>query len=150
MSKCPITQKQYRLVMGTNPSSFQGDENRPVVKVSWNDAVRFCKRLSNKIDQKVKLPSEAQWEYALYTTNSGDKTHPVGEKLANSSRLLLYGMVYEWCEDVWHENYNGAPTDGSAWLTDGEQNKRALRHVSYRTFDVADCWKEDYGFRIVI
>ena len=64
MSKYPITQKQYRLVMGTNPSYFEGDENCPVETVSWHDAVEFCEELSKRIGQKVKLPTEAQWEYA--------------------------------------------------------------------------------------
>ena len=151
MSKYPITQKQYRLVMGTNPSRFQGDENCPVETVYWYNAVKFCEELSKKIGQKVKLPTEAQWEYACragstgkycfgdddsqvgnyawYRGNSGREPHPVGEKLANSWGLYdMYGNVWEWCEDVWHENYyNGAPTDGSAWLTGGDKNRRALR-----------------------
>ncbi|MFM7888758.1 MAG: formylglycine-generating enzyme family protein, partial [Pseudanabaena sp.] len=159
MSKYPITQKQYRLVMGTNPSNFQGDENCPVEKISWHDAVKFCEELSKKIGEKVKLPSEAQWEYACragstgkycfgddvsklgdyawYNENSSSKTHPVGEKLANSWGLHdMHGNVWEWCEDVWHENYNGAPNDGSAWLTGGEQNVRALRGGSWNFFAI--------------
>lgn len=70
--------------------------------------------------------------YAWYDRNSGRKTHPVGEKLANSWGLHdMYGNVWEWCEDVWHENYNGAPSDGSAWLTGGEQDRRSLRGGSW-------------------
>jgi formylglycine-generating enzyme required for sulfatase activity len=184
MSKYPITQKQYRLVMGTNPSSFQGDENCPVENLSWHDAVKFCEELSKRIGQKVKLPTEAQWEYACragstgkycfgdddsklgnyawYDKNSGSRTHPVGEKLANSWGLHdMHGNVWEWCEDVWHENYNGAPTDGSAWLTGGEQNRRALRGGSWfdnvincrsanRDWNVADDRDNDVGFRVVV
>ena len=56
----------------------------------------------------------------------------MGEKLANPWGLHdMYGNVWEWCEDVWHGNYNGAPSDGSAWLTGGEQNRRALRGGSW-------------------
>jgi formylglycine-generating enzyme required for sulfatase activity len=184
MSKYPITQKQYRLVMGTNPSSFQGEENCPVENVSWHDAVKFCEELSKKIGQKVKLPTEAQWEYACragstekycfgddvsqlgnyawYNENAEDKTHPVGEKLANSWGLHdMHGNVWEWCEDIWHENYNGAPTDGSAWLTGGEQNRRALRGGSWSIDDI-DCLSAvrgrygevvrdgNVGFRVVV
>jgi formylglycine-generating enzyme required for sulfatase activity len=184
MSKYPITQKQYRLVMGTNPSHFQGDENCPVEKVSWHDAMKFCEEISKKIGQKVKLPTEAQWEYACragstgkycfgddvsklgnyawYNENAGSKTHPVGEKLANSWGLHdMHGNVWEWCEDVWHENYNGAPVDGSAWLKDGDQNLRALRggswsiiviicHSAIRNGYNADNRYYNIGFRVVV
>ncbi|MGM3309631.1 SUMF1/EgtB/PvdO family nonheme iron enzyme [Anabaena sp. WFMT] len=63
MGKYQLTQKQYQAVMGNNPSDFKG-ENRPVENVSWNDAVTFCQRLSQKTGKNYTLPSEAQWEYA--------------------------------------------------------------------------------------
>jgi formylglycine-generating enzyme required for sulfatase activity len=182
MSKYPITQKQYRLVMGTNPSYFEGDENCPVENVSWHDAVKFSEELSKKIGQKVKLPTEAQWEYACragstakycfgddvsklgnyawYDKNAGSKTHPVGEKLANSWGLHdMHGNVWEWCEDGWNENYNGSPTDGSVWLTGVEQ--RALRGGSWDNDDFAcrsaylirieaDSRIIIFGFRVVV
>ena len=154
MGKYPITQKQYKAVMGNNPSHFQSDDNCPVEKVSWEDAKAFCKKLSGMTGQTVKLPSEAQWEYACragsngkyyfgndtnqlekyawYNKNSDNKTHAVGQKLANTWGLHdMHGNVWEWCEDLWHENYNGAPTDGSAWLRGGEQNMRFLRGGSW-------------------
>ena len=58
-----VTQEQYEAVVGSNPSEFKG-RTRPVEQVSWNDAVEFCKRLSAKSGKTVRLPSEAQWEYA--------------------------------------------------------------------------------------
>jgi formylglycine-generating enzyme required for sulfatase activity len=134
--------------------------------------------------QKVKLPSESQWEYACragstgkycfgddvsklenyawYSENSGSKTHPVGEKLANSWGLHdMHGNVWEWCVDVWHENYNGAPTDGSAWLKDSSQNLHALRGGSWyfkdfycrssiRDWDIAGGRNYNIGFRVVV
>ena len=183
IGKYPVKQAQYQAVMGTNPSNFKGDRN-PVEQVSWHDAVKFCEELSKRIGQKVKLPTEAQWEYACRAgsngkycfgddvsklgnyawcnKNSGSKTHPVGEKLANSWGLHdMHGNVCEWCEDVWHENYNGAPTDGSAWLTGGEQNRRALRGGSWCNV-VINCrsanrnrYNADFrylfnGFRVVV
>ncbi len=184
MGKYPITQKQYMAVMGSNPSHFQDNENLPVEQVTWDDAVAFCKKLSGIVGQTVKLPSEAQWEYACragstgkycfgddvnqlenyawYDKNSGSKTHPVGEKLANSWGLYdMHGNALEWCEDVWHENYNGAPTVGSAWLTCGEQNIRALRGSSFSTNgincrsacrrrNVAGNRMYNFGFRVVV
>jgi formylglycine-generating enzyme required for sulfatase activity len=90
------------------------------------------------------------------------KTHPVGEKLANSWGLHdIHGSVLEWCEDVWHENYNGAPVDGSAWLTGGDKDRRALRGGSfigndihyrsaYRNNNDADIRYFMFGFRVVV
>lgn len=63
MGKFPITQAQWQAVMGDNPSKFQG-ANRPVESISWNDAVKFCQRLSQKTGKTYRLPSEAEWEYA--------------------------------------------------------------------------------------
>jgi formylglycine-generating enzyme required for sulfatase activity len=73
----------------------------------------------------------------------------------------MHGNVWEWCEDVWHENYNGAPVDGSAWLTGGDKDRRALRGGSwyygdivcrsaYHNRGVADFRNDDFGFRVVV
>ena len=184
MSKYPITQRQYQAVMRKNPSSFQGDLNCPVENVSWHDAVAFCQKLSQMTGQTVKLPSEAQWEYACragsktkycfgdnaeqlgnyawYDKNSGSKTHPVGEKSSNAWGLHdMHGNVWEWCEDVWRSDYNGAPNDGTSWLKGGEQNKRALRGGSwnygviycrsaYHCRGDADVRNDFIGFRVVV
>jgi formylglycine-generating enzyme required for sulfatase activity len=58
-----VTQSQWRAVMGNNPSYFKGDDN-PVEMVSWDDAMEFCRKLSSKSGRKVRLPTEAEWEYA--------------------------------------------------------------------------------------
>ncbi|MTJ21889.1 SUMF1/EgtB/PvdOfamily nonheme iron enzyme [Dolichospermum sp. UHCC 0352] len=63
MGKYELTQAQYQAITGTNPSAFRGD-NRPVEIVSWNNAVEFCKKLSQKTGENYRLPSEAEWEYA--------------------------------------------------------------------------------------
>ncbi|MBS9388944.1 MAG: SUMF1/EgtB/PvdO family nonheme iron enzyme [Dolichospermum sp. WA123] len=63
MGKYQLTQAQYQAIMGSNPSAFKGN-NRPVERVSWNDAVKFCEKLSQKTGKNYKLPSEAEWEYA--------------------------------------------------------------------------------------
>jgi len=63
MGKYELTQAQYQVIMGANPAYFKGN-NRPVEKVSWNNAVEFCKKLSQKTGKNYRLPSEAEWEYA--------------------------------------------------------------------------------------
>ncbi len=63
MGKYEVTQEQYQAIMGENPSKFK-DTNRPVETVSWNDAVEFCQKISQKTGKNYRLPSEAEWEYA--------------------------------------------------------------------------------------
>ena len=160
MSKYPITQEQYQVIMGDNPSYFKG-KNLPVEKVSWYDATNFCQKLSKKIGEKYSLPSEGQWEYACragtttpfyfgetitpklvnyrcnYTYGNGPKGQyrgkitPVGKFPPNAFGLYdMHGNVWEWCADDFHENYNGAPTDGSVWLN-GDKDKGRLRGGSW-------------------
>jgi formylglycine-generating enzyme required for sulfatase activity len=126
-----VTQQQYEQVVGKNPSKFKGSLN-PVENVSWDDAVEFCKRLSELPEEKVagrvyRLPTEAEWEYACragsqtkysfgdnesnlsyfawFRSNSDQKTHPVGEKMPNAWGFYdMYGNVWEWVSD-WHGEY---------------------------------------------
>ncbi|AFZ02386.1 formylglycine-generating enzyme family protein [Calothrix sp. PCC 6303] len=63
MGKYLVTQSQYQIIMETNPARFKG-KNRPVEKVSWDDAVKFCEKLSQRTGKTYRLPSEAEWEYA--------------------------------------------------------------------------------------
>jgi formylglycine-generating enzyme required for sulfatase activity len=127
MSATEITQAQYEAVMGTNPSYFKG-ENLPVERVSWNDAMEFCQKLSERTGQRYDLPTEAEWEYACragtttkyytgdsdnalaragwYVVNSGKTTHPGGQKEGNSFGLYdMHGNVWEWCRD-WYGAYS--------------------------------------------
>ncbi|MCD4780963.1 MAG: SUMF1/EgtB/PvdO family nonheme iron enzyme, partial [Candidatus Omnitrophica bacterium] len=126
----PVTQREWKAIMGDNPSQFKGDD-LPVENVSWNDVQEFIKKLNKKGNtHKYRLPSEAEWEYAAragtttrysfgdddskleeyawYSENSGNKTHPVGKKGANPWGLYdVHGNIWEWVQDEWHDTYNG-------------------------------------------
>jgi formylglycine-generating enzyme required for sulfatase activity len=150
MGKYEVTQAQWQQVMGSNPSRFKNCDQCPVENVTWSDAQEFIRKLNAMNDGYIyRLPTEDEWEYACragttgdyagdldsmgwYKTNSGGKTHPVGQKQANGFSLYdMHGNVDEWCEDIWHEDYNGAPGDGSAWTSGGDSNHWALRGGSW-------------------
>ena len=170
LGQTPVTQAQWKLVAGwpklavdlnPQPSNFKG-ANRPVEQVSWEEAMEFCRRLSQRTELSYTLPSEAQWEYACragtttpfafgdtltpdlanydgnYTYGSGpkgtyrEKTTDVGSFLANAWGLQdMHGNVWEWCLDHWHENYQGAPSDGTPWVNGGDEALRLLRGGSW-------------------
>ena len=130
MSDHEVTQGEYEAVMGSNPSHFKGDLNRPVETVNWDDAVAYCKKLTEReraggritSQQAYRLPTEAEWEYAAragttgarhgeldaigwHTLNAGSETHPVKQKAANAWGLHdMIGNVFEWCSD-WDGSY---------------------------------------------
>ena len=153
MGKTEVTQGQWEAVMGHNPSKNKG-LMLPVENVSWNEVQQFIAKLNTSTRQKYRLPSEAEWEYAAragtttdwsfgddesklwshawYSANSGGTTQAVGQKLPNAFGLFdVHGSVWEWTRDCWHENYAGAPTDGSAWTTGCTGNHRVLRGGSW-------------------
>ena len=141
-----VTQAQYKEVMGKNPSKFRGNRvagrdssEFPVETVSWEDAIEFCRRLSEFPNEKragrvYRLPTEAEWEYACRAgtdtaysfgdsseglsqhawlfENSEHRSHPVALKRPNAWGLYdMHGNVYEWCND-WYGNYpESAVTD---------------------------------------
>ncbi|MEO1255157.1 MAG: SUMF1/EgtB/PvdO family nonheme iron enzyme, partial [Bacteroidota bacterium] len=136
-----------------------GFDEHPVVEVSWYGAVAYCNWLSEVTGETYRLPSEAEWEYAAgggtgirtkwagtnlesnlrSFANFKDKggsdqyleTAPVGSFSQNSLRLFdMSANTWEWCEDKWHQNYNGAPTNGSSWIN-GTSTKRILRGGSW-------------------
>lgn len=135
MGKYEVTQAQWQALMGNNPSLFQGDPQRPVEQVSWDDAQAFLKALTTKEGgARYRLPTEAEWEYAAragstaaysfgddatqlgkyawYKDNAGDQTHPVGKMQPNAWGLYdMHGNVWEWVQD-WYGPYSaGAVKD---------------------------------------
>jgi formylglycine-generating enzyme required for sulfatase activity len=191
MGKYVVTQQQWQAIMGNEPSYFKG-KNRPVERVSWNDATKFCQKLSKKTGRDYRLPSEAEWEYACRAgtttpfyfgeTITGElanyrasetyadeqkgeyrkHTTPVGQFPPNAFGLYdMHGNVYEWCQDVWHSSYDGAPVDGSAWVNGGDSSLRVVRGGSWyfyprwcRSADRFNCNSDEadvnvFGFRLV-
>jgi formylglycine-generating enzyme required for sulfatase activity len=180
-----VTQAQWEAVRGTNPSHFDDGGDLPVETVDWYGARNFCADVSDATGQTVRLPSEAEWEYACragtttthffgdsvndlgdyawYEDNSLDHTHEVGTKLPNPWGLYdMYGNVKEWCADKWHDDYIGAPSDGSAWtegdeFPDGAPNRGCSYLSGSSCFDpvIRDPQLTDYaytsnGFRVVV
>ena len=126
-----------------NPG-FPQNDSHPVVYVNWkDDAKAYLAWLSSQTGRQYRLPTEAEWEYAAragtttpYWWGSSitpaqahyrEHTVAVGEFAASPWGLYqVHGNVWEWCEDVWHQSYNGAPSDGSAFLK-GEPGLRVIR-----------------------
>ncbi len=177
------TQAEYQLVMGSNPS-FRKGESLPVETVSWNDAVAYCQKLTEReraggritAQQAYRLPTEAEWEYAVragttgarygeldaiawHGGNSGNQTHPVKQKAANAWGLHdMMGNVSEWCGD-WYGNYpTGSVTDptGPSSGSDhvfrgGGWNGGARRVRSADRFGLDPGFRDDdVGFRPVL
>lgn len=170
-----------------NPGFRQGDDH-PVVCVNWNDASAYVAWLCQCTGRTYHLLSEAEWEYvaragtdtpywwgssitAVQANYYGYKgfpamgqvrksTMPVGHFEANPWGLYnVHGNVWEWCKDCWHENYNGAPTDGSAWIDCSDPGFRVIRGGSwyffrevlrsaYRNRYAADHRNHNVGFRV--
>ncbi|MFN6272616.1 MAG: SUMF1/EgtB/PvdO family nonheme iron enzyme [Microcystis sp.] len=154
IGKYPVTQAQYKAVMGNNPSRFSGNPQNPVESISWLNAQAFCENLSQLTGKNYRLPTEAEWEYACragtktlfsfgddkeqlgdyawFDGNSNNTTHPVGEKRPNPWGIYdMHGNVWEWCADQHHENYVNKPDNirenGSlAWLDSDITNQSSI------------------------
>ena len=135
--------KYYGCAENISDSAW-GRENRPVINVTWEQVQDYVAWLSNMTKKNYRLLSEAEWEYAARAgTNTAyswgdeigegnancsgcgsrwenDRTAPVGSFAANAFGLHdVHGNVWEWVEDCYESNYDGAPTDGSAWISSG-------------------------------
>ncbi len=161
-------------------------DDDPVVEVSRNDAMKFCEWLSKKEGRTYELPTEAEWEYACragtttaysfgddaaklgdyawYSDNSGDHTHPVGEKKPNPWGLYdMHGNVWQWCADGFGPYQEGHIKDpkgktsnnidvfnigvfrGGSWFTASEYCRSARRGTN-----LTGVRSDDIGFRVVL
>lgn len=164
IGKHPVIQALYEFVMGENPSHFKGAK-RPVEQVSWHDAKAFVEKLNTDFGNLgFRLLSEAEWEYAArggnkgkhdgfkyagsrdigevawYGENSHRESQPVGRKKPNQLGIYdMTGNVWELCEDDWHEDYEDAPKDGSAWIDAPRHSWRVHRGGSWSNHGLRPC-----------
>jgi formylglycine-generating enzyme required for sulfatase activity len=187
VGKYEVTQAQWEAVLDTNwDFNFDNHPNYPAEEVSWDDIHNLLLPILNNYSsgEPWRLPSESEWEYACragaitrfywgndpsysqienyawYQNAIWNTAHSVGTNQPNAFGLYdMSGNVEELCEDYWHSNYNGAPDDGSAWLSptssyclnrggswlnSGEFCRSADRHHSY-PFSRSN----NVGFRLV-
>jgi formylglycine-generating enzyme required for sulfatase activity len=144
IARTEITNEQYeRFDPEHERPMYMPADRHPMVDVLWEDAKAHCAWLSERSGLSVRLPSEAEWECACragsrmefslgdsekhlsrcgwFDANSNEVAHEVGRRQPNRWGLLdLHGNAWEWCEDTWHDAYEDAPADGSAWTKDGQ------------------------------
>ena len=175
MGRYPVTFEDYDLyvwAMGSKRPGGSGWDRgrRPVIEVNWHDARAYATWLSAQTGKTYRLPSESEWEYAARAGTetayswgdeigvnranghnsgskwSGRKTSPVGSFEPNAFGLFdMHGNVWEWVEDCWHDNYEGAPTDGRAWTSAGDSSRAVVRGGSW--FDVPRFLRSAYRLR---
>jgi len=142
LGKYPVTFAQFDIyceaIGKKKPSDFGwGRGERPVTNVSWNDAQAYCRWLAKETGMPFRLPSEAEWEYvaraggdsAYPWGNRAESSHanygkavgrttPVGQYPPNTWGLYdMHGNVQEWVQDCWHDDYTGAPVNGTVWAS---------------------------------
>ena len=184
IGKYTVTFAQYDAFCNETKRSKPGDEgwgrgNRPVINVSWDDAVAYCRWLSTKTGKTYRLPTEAEWEYAArggnkskgYTYSgsnnidavawySDNTAHPVGQKQANELGLYdMTGNVWEWCSD-WYGDYSSGSQTNPKGASSG--TNRVLRggswyHVPLNcrvanrySSSTPDNRNDNFGFRVVL
>lgn len=164
-----VTQREWKRVMGTNPSSFPGDD-RPVENVTWSDAQEFIARL-NMLEpkRKYRLPTEFEWEFAARAGARDDipwsliekaanlnkkSTLPVGQKQPNNWGLYdMLGNVWEWVDDYYNEQLFAdprPPKHGQEHVLKGASFSGDVKNATYMTHAAGPGNGWDVGFRILM
>jgi formylglycine-generating enzyme required for sulfatase activity len=165
IGKYEVTNKEYCEYDPVHKGEWS-DSDYPVESVSWNDAVGYCKWLSNKTGKNYRLPTEAEWEYACragsttdyywgntidgsycwYSDNSGDQVHTAGQKHPNAWWLYdMAGNVMEWCSDRYDNSNSYRIERGGCW-----GGCCVCCRSGYRDKDKPDYRGYGVGFRIVM
>lgn len=185
LGKFEATQDQWERIMGDNPSFFKRGGRYPVENISWHDIQEFIRRLNRQTGLTFRLPTEAEWEYAARSggrmekwagthqesdlddyawtdQNSGEETHPVGEKKPNSLGLFdMSGNVWEWIADWYDPDYyktspridpqgpnrswdHSRVIRGGSWISRPEHVRSSLRARAIASV------KGNLGFRLVV
>ncbi len=172
IGETPVTQALWQAVMGSNPSYFTGDMQRPVETVSWDDCQTFIRKLNQLTGENFRLPTEAEWEYAArggnksrgykysgsnnaddvawYYNNSDETTHRVKTKQPNELGIYdMSGNVLEWCQDEWCDDYYSPRNSGDRVLRGGSWviNAGGVR-VSNRGGSSPGCRFSNRGLRL--
>lgn len=177
MGQFDVTQKQWQEVMGNNPSgNLAAGPDSPVEQVSWKDVQSFlAKANAMQNTWTVRLPTEAEWEYAAragsteetygpldeiawYKANGGRTTHPVGQKNPNAFGLYdMLGNVWQWCQGWFGPYQDGAVIDPLGAPTGDKHPTRGgcyycdvvHERAARRNRDTEDHSSRSIGFRIV-
>ncbi len=162
IARYEVPQNLWQAVTGNNPSRWKGPRNSAELfnydeAVDFCRKTTELMRAAKLIDadEVIRLPTEAEWEYCArasstsrysfgddpaelgkygwFNGNAAGNDPPVGAKLPNAWKLYdMHGYLWEWCSDAWHDNYEGAPTDGRSWDEGGDASRRVLRSGSWK------------------